>query len=170
MFFGKKKKKNDDEDDDIFESFLGNDFSKIMKRMMEDMEGMMKQSEMREIDFDEDEQRPMVRKRTYGFSMNIGPDGKVKIEEFGDIPAKQKMKKGRQPLVDVINKEKEITVIAELPGVESNEIKLKLSDLNKKLIIEVPEKFYKELKLPEKVKKIEKQTYKNGVLEIELKK
>lgn len=113
--------------------------------------------------------KPMV----YGFSFRIGPGGKGVFEEFGNIePGKRPVvKEEREPLVDVIEKQDNITILAELPGVEKKNIKLNLSNKNMVLIIDVPDKFYKEIQLPTKVKsKMGKSHYKNGVLEVELKK
>lgn len=113
--------------------------------------------------------KPMV----YGFSFKIGPGGKGVFEEFGNIePGKRPVvKEEREPLVDVIEKQNTITILAELPGVEKKNIKLNLGDKNMILIIDVPNKFYKEIQLPTKVKsKMGKAHYRNGILEVELKK
>ena len=165
MDFFKKKKKN--EPDDFFESFFNDDFSKVLNKMIRDIQNQMQGMDK---DFMKIENEPGVKKRTYGFSMKITPDGKVKIDEFGNLNPDKGEKKGRQPLVDVMNKEKEVSVIAELPGVSKKDIKLKLNKEKNKLTIDAADKYYKELKLPAKVKKIEKQTYKNGVLDVTLKK
>jgi len=51
----------------------------------------------------------------YGFSMRIGPEGKPKIEEFGNIPGivsgRMEIPRGREPLTDIIEGDKEISVI-----------------------------------------------------------
>ena len=162
-FFKKKKKNEDDFPSDLF----NDDFSKIFNKIFKDIQNQLQGID---IDFKNMENQPGVRKRTYGFSMKITPDGHVKIDEFGNFNPDKGAKKGRQPLVDVINKNKEISIIAELPGVSKKDIKLKLNKEKKKLTIDAADKYYKEVSLPEKVKKIEKQTYKNGVLDITLKK
>ena len=109
---------------------------------------------------------------SYGFSMNIGPDGKPKIREFGNIQptAKEiKVTEHREPLVDVMDKGDEIDVLAELPGVEKQNIDVRAE--NSTLTINVPKKFFKEVQLPANVdKKSVKATYKNGVLTVTLKK
>ena len=112
--------------------------------------------------------KPMV----YGFSMTLGPDGKPHFEEFGNVqPQKKAVADEREPLVDVIEKEKEISVLAELPGVEKSEIQLKLEEDNKKLHIFIPQKFNKLIDLPARVKEdVSKARYKNGVLEVNLEK
>jgi HSP20 family protein len=66
----------------------------------------------------------------------------------------------------------EVKVIAELPGVEKEEIKLHGANNNLTISVDTPErKYHKELELPTKVdtKKM-KTSYKNGVLEITLEK
>ena len=58
----------------------------------------------------------------YGYSVTIGPDGKPVVREFGYVrkgegtPWKQIQDK-REPLVDVVTTDREVRVIAELPGV-----------------------------------------------------
>ena len=112
--------------------------------------------------------KPLV----YGFSMKIGPDGKPKIRQFGDMQpteGKIEVKDLREPLVDVIEHEKEIDVLAELPGVEKENIDIHAAE--DRLTIKVPEKFHKQIVLPAKVKEgTVKAHYKNGVLTVTLKK
>ncbi len=111
--------------------------------------------------------RPM----TYGFSMKIGPDGKPQIREFGNVkPTEEKLevRDQREPLVDVIEHEGELDILAELPGVEKKNIDLRFDDGD--LIISVPKKFHKRVHLEEKVNEDDiKATYKNGVLTVSLK-
>ncbi|NYZ80045.1 Hsp20/alpha crystallin family protein [Candidatus Micrarchaeota archaeon] len=166
-FWEKKKKKPEDP----FDDFFGEDFSKVMSKMMEDMQksfaGMQGFNE--EAFKNLKPGKPMV----YGFSMNIGPNGKAKFEEFGNVEPGKKpaIKDEREPLVDIIEKDAHITVIAELPGVEKKDIKISLEDENSAVVINVPNKFHKKTALPMKVKPdVSKATYKNGVLEIELEK
>jgi len=109
---------------------------------------------------------------TYGFSMKIGPDGKPRIQEFGNVrPTQEKLevKEHREPLVDVIDRDDEIDVLAELPGVEKKDIDLRFDGGD--LIVSVPKKFHKQVHLKEKVDENKiKATYKNGVLSVTLKK
>jgi HSP20 family protein len=104
--------------------------------------------------------------------MKLGPDGQPVIQEFGNVePTQQKIsvKDTREPLVDVIEREAEIDILAELPGVEKEQIKVDASENT--LTIEVPNEFYKEVELPCNVdEKSVKAKYKNGVLTITLKK
>ena len=108
----------------------------------------------------------------YGYSMKIGPDGKPEIHEFGNIKKGLKgipqVTEGREPLVDVIENDKEIRVVVELPGVEKSDITLHGTEKTLEIDVNVPQcKYYKEVQLPKKVLvKEAKSSYKNGVLEV----
>jgi HSP20 family protein len=109
----------------------------------------------------------------YGYSVTIGPDGKPVVREFGNVkkrggsPWKQ-IQDTREPLVDVVSSDKEVRVIAEMPGVSKEDIELTVND--KSLTISVDKEgrsYYKELDLPGVVDpKKAKSTYNNGVLEV----
>ncbi len=108
----------------------------------------------------------------YGYSMKIGPDGKPEIQEFGNIKKGLKgppeVKEEREPLVDIVETETEVRVVAELPGVEKTDIKLHGTEDSIDISVDTPQnKYYKEVQLPAKVQvKEAKSTYKNGVLEV----
>src|SRR3989304_165835 len=109
----------------------------------------------------------------YGYSMKIGPDGKPEIREFGNIQKSlkgQQVKEEREPLVDVVEANGEIRVVVELPGVEKSDINLHGTEDSLEISVDTPQyKYYKEVKLPAKVKIREaKSSYKNGVLEVVL--
>ncbi|MEM2926904.1 MAG: archaeal heat shock protein Hsp20 [Candidatus Bathyarchaeia archaeon] len=121
----------------------------------------------------------------YGYSMTIGPDGRPVIREFGNVrPSTRALRPGgpmrpsldikeeREPLVDVMSTNGEIKVIAELPGVEKEDIKLRATEEMLTISVDTPQrKYYKEVELPASVDpKGAKSTYKNGVLEVVLKK
>ena len=132
-------------------------------KMDDVMDDMMKRAFK---DFGPMKGKPM----TYGFSVKIGPDGKPQIREFGNVkptPEKLEVQDHREQLVDVIEHEKEIDILAELPGVEKRNIDLRFDGGD--LIISVPKKFHKRVHLNEKVDENDiKATYKNGVLTITL--
>ena len=110
----------------------------------------------------------------YGFSMSVGPDGKPRIQEFGNTGAAVQSGGGigeeREPLTDVIERGEDITVIAEIPGVEKEDIKLKATKDILKVDVETEKrKYHKQLKLPSEVKPdVSRATYKNGILEVKL--
>ncbi|MEW6069067.1 MAG: archaeal heat shock protein Hsp20 [Candidatus Thermoplasmatota archaeon] len=114
----------------------------------------------------------------YGFSVRIGRGGKPVIGKFGTIAPEARPKElkpvpeeVREPLVDVFEEKEEVVVIAELPGVEEKDIKTELSESKLKISAESKDrKYFKEVELPEKVIAEVAKTYKNGVLEVKLKK
>jgi HSP20 family protein len=109
----------------------------------------------------------------YGYSVTIGPDGKPVVREFGNIrksegtPWKEIQDK-REPLIDVVSSDKEVRVIAEMPGVNNSDINVTVND--KSLVISVERedrRYYKELELPGVVDpKGAKSNYNNGILEV----
>ncbi|VVB50507.1 Small heat shock protein HSP16.5 [uncultured archaeon] len=111
----------------------------------------------------------------YGFSMKVGPDGKPRIEEFGNAPVRSLPNADvtagqREPLVDVIDGAEEITVIAELPGVDKKDIRLEADDDILSIRVDTAgRKYAKEIELPAEVD-VEnvKANYKNGILEVKL--
>ena len=110
----------------------------------------------------------------YGYSMKIGPDGKPEIQEFGNIKKSPKgapqVRGEREPLVDIVETDGEVRVVAELPGVEKSDIKLHGTEDSLEISVDTPQyKYYKEVNLPVKIKvKEASSSYKNGVLEVVL--
>jgi HSP20 family protein len=115
----------------------------------------------------------------YGYSVKIGPDGKPVVRKFGNIDAFPNLLRGgmaikgeREPLVDVIKGEEEIRVVAEVPGVAKEELKV-TADENTVTIESLAgeQRYRKRIDLPETVDpKTAKSTYKNGILEVSFKK
>lgn len=165
--------------DDFFNGF--GDFSSFdmeddFARMQEHMNELMRQA----LSASEGRKGPHSSVRVdgpfvYGFSMRVGPDGKPSIQEFGNVPKKAKVgEKGsgalaeREPLVDVMAGEKEVTVIAEVPGVEKRDIHLKATPDSLSIEVNTQErKYQKRVELPVRVREDSaKALYKNGVLEV----
>jgi len=111
----------------------------------------------------------------YGFSMSMGPDGKPIVREFGNVQRDRfgpKIREDREPLVDVLEEDKDVVVVAELPGVEKEDIKLHATEDHLTISVDTSDrKYYKELFLPVCVDPASaRAVYKNGVLEVRLKK
>jgi HSP20 family protein len=108
---------------------------------------------------------PMI----YGFSMRVGPDGKPKIQEFGNTtdPSNYQESK-REPLTDVIEEENRIRVVVELPGVVKEDILLDTTEDTLNIEVDTPtHRFSKQLDLPCCVDpESARATYNNGVLEV----
>jgi len=114
-------------------------------------------------------------KGVYGFSVKMGLGGKPTIEQFGNIKATEKgavVAEVREPIVDVFDEGERLVVIAELPGVEEDDIHLGVKGDILDLAAETKHtKYSKEILLPSAVDADSMQsTYKNGILEIGLKK
>ena len=172
---------DDIEDDDIkkrFNKFM-QEFQKILEQMMGefDLENMDPEEIMKRINenfpkfktpFGEDFMKnPFVM----GFSVNVGPDGKPRIDRFGSKKTKPKDKAPsynvREPLVDIIEDDKEITLICEMPGVEKQDIKLKTTRTN--IEIRAGNSYLKKIAFPsEIIPQKARAKYKNGILEIKL--
>jgi HSP20 family protein len=113
----------------------------------------------------------------YGYSMTIGPDGRPVIRQFGNVKKGGKtpwneLTDKREPLVDMVETDKEVRVLAEVPGVGKEEINVLLEGNKLTLSVNTEKrKYYKELELPEGVQPDSaKSTYNNGILEITLSK
>ncbi len=114
-------------------------------------------------------------KGVYGFSVKMGLGGKPTIEQFGNIKATERgpvVAEVREPIVDVFDEGERLVVIAELPGVDEDDIHLEVKDDIIDLAAEAKDRKYsKEILLPSAVDPDSMQsTYKNGILEIGLKK
>jgi HSP20 family protein len=112
----------------------------------------------------------------YGYSMTIGPDGKPVIREFGNVkrsPSKEwreAISDTREPLVDVVEGDGEVRVLAELPGVKKHDVALTVEGRRLVISAETPaRKYRKELELPYLVEmEGSRSTFNNGILVVTL--
>lgn len=166
--------------------FFGGDIFGDMDKIFNEMEEMMRK-EFEE--FSKRTPKDLVRERTmpdgskvrewgpfvYGYSVTIGPDGKPKMREFGNVKPETRLgkpridiKEQRDPLIDILEDSAEVKIIAELPGVAKKDIKLHGTEDKLTISVDAPaRKYYKEIDLPAKVDPKKATTsYNNGVLEI----
>ena len=121
----------------------------------------------------------------YGYSMTIGPDGKPKIREFGNVRSSPLRGGGgssfsapmisseRQPLADVITTDTEVKVVVEMPGVSKENIKVNAYDSSVEITTTGQEerKYREVVEIPPETDiETAKSIYKNGILEITFKK
>lgn len=84
-------------------------------------------------------------------------------------PKEEKVEK--EVLVDIFEEKELLKIIAELPGVEEKDIRVELKEASITISADTPyRKYYKEVALPCPVKGIPEKSYKNGVLEVRIKK
>jgi len=111
----------------------------------------------------------------YGYSVTVGPDGKPVVREFGNVrkgegtPWKEIQDK-REPLIDLVTSDKDVKVIAEIPGVRKEDVNVTVQDRSVTISVDTESrKYFKELELPGVVDpQGAKSTYNNGILEITL--
>jgi HSP20 family protein len=117
---------------------------------------------------------PQGVRGVYGFSVK-SLAGKPVIESFGNIRETAKgpvVEEVREPIVDIFDEEGFIVIIAELPGVSEDKIKVEVTgDILNLTASDTDRKYAKEILLPSKVKiQSLKSTYQNGILEIKMEK
>jgi HSP20 family protein len=152
-------------DDDIFRDIFSDE------RIMDDIKKMTE--EMMKMFTNAEPGKPVV----HGYRILFGPDGKPRIEDFGNMPTTSKKGKpmiseDMEPLTDIIEGKDDIAITVEIPGVEKDDIDLVASDDTLEIKVNSPKrKYHKVIDLPCNVKtKSTKATYKNGILDIVLEK
>ena len=113
----------------------------------------------------------------YGYQITVGPDGKPKVREFGNVrPSARGLIEQtgiREPLVDTAINEKEnaLTITAEMPGITKQDIKVNVADGFVSIHAEQGEKKY-HTDIPVNAQLDDasaKATYSNGILELKIK-
>ena len=113
----------------------------------------------------------------YGYSMTVGPDGRPKVREFGNIRSPTSMGFASRPLIsgetdplaDVTTTDKDVKVVVEMPGIEKKDIKINAHDDTVEVFTTdtAQRKYRKIIELPSEADiETAKSTYKNGILEI----
>src|SRR5215510_7631338 len=171
--------------DDVFKSF-----DEMRNRMEREFEEGFKQFEsstpkdlVREYETPEGAKVREYGPFVYGYSMTVGPDGKPKVREFGNVKSPLRgrgffrtapeISSEREPLADVTTTDKEVKVVVEMPGVTKSNIKI--SAYNNSVEVQTTEnaerKYHEVIDLPEEADiETASSTYNNGILEIIFKK
>jgi HSP20 family protein len=163
----------------LFGNNMFEEFEKTFEQMFQDMQ--LPKSMVREYKLPNGGVAKEMGPFVYGYSFSIGPDGKPVVREFGNVKPsiqgsgpytmpkpKLDVKDEREPLVDTIVQDNTVKVVAELPGVEKNDISLECDGRNLTLKVSNDRRrYYKNLELPVEVDPdTSKASYKNGVLEL----
>jgi HSP20 family protein len=165
--------------ENIFREFeeMRRDMERMFEETLRDIDKVPKEL-IREYDAPTGGRVREVGPLVYGYSMIIGPDGKPKVKQFGNIrtlggmtpPA---LTAEREPLSDVITTEKDIKVTVEMPGISKQDIKINAYDGSVEVsTVETAAKKYRRfIELPPDADlETAKSTYTNGILEISFKK
>jgi len=171
----------------FFRNWFFGDIEDIMRNMEEMMEREFREFKtrvpkdlVRELKLPDGSTTHTWGPFVYGYSMTVGPDGKPKIREFGNLKPSRKpeafgftrpsldIKEELEPLIDVVSTDGEVEVVAELPGVEKEDIKLHGTKDTLTISVDTPKrKYFKDIEMPAKIDpKKAKTVYKNGVLEV----
>ena len=151
---------------DFFADFE-KEFARMQGMMNKIMEDAMKHAESPQ------REQPFV----YGFSMRIGKDGIPHLTPFGsaaqNVPGigatdATVSEEVREPLSDVIEGEREVSVTVELPGVEKGDVSLHVAE--EAITVRVDKgarRYHKQIRLPCKVQpNTAKATFKNSILDV----
>lgn len=114
-------------------------------------------------------------KAVYGFSVKSAVGGKPVVEPFGNVkqtPKGPTVEEEREPMTDVFDEKEEVKIYAEMPGVNEADIKVDVKgDILEIAARSGDRKYHKEVLLPGAVKaETLTSTYKNGILEIRIRK
>ena len=119
----------------------------------------------------------------YGYSAVVGPDGKPRITEFGNVKQGTRIggkevtgtrRRGpqltaeREPLADIITTDKEVKIVVELPGVNKENIKVNAYEGSAEVVAETQDRKYRrvvDIPVDTDAESV-KSTFKNGLLEI----
>ena len=161
---------------DIDEMFR--EMEKMMQEAFKNIEQQVPKNLIKERKMDDGsvvrEMGPIV----YGYSVKIGPDGKPEVRKFGNINSFPNLlggglavKEEREPLVDVIKGKDELRVVAEVPGVSKENLRVTADESSVTIESMTGQpRYQKRVELPEVVDpKTAKSTYKNGILEVSFK-
>lgn len=146
-------------------------FRRLEEEMLKEFRGLMEAVQRGELEGDF-KVLPIDRPGAKGYvAFGSFSTSGGRLHPFVKKPAivRETPRMGREPLIDVVEEGDEIVVVAEVPGVAKEDIKLDLTDEG--LEIEAGDRFYKSVALPEGVTLDKgKASYKNGVLEVHLSK
>jgi HSP20 family protein len=83
--------------------------------------------------------------------MTIGPDGKPNIREFGNIKSpfagresfeQPSLPSQREPLIDISSTDKEVKIVAEMPGISKESNRIDAYDKDVEIKSEDPDRKY----------------------------
>ena len=117
----------------------------------------------------------------FGFNMRMGPNGTPQWDHFGNIKSKptgeSEIQHERDPLVDIYHENEYLVVVVEVPDVKKENIELKTSTTELEITTKntgnepYSRNYHKNISLPIEIDPdIAKARYKNGILEVKLKK
>lgn len=112
-------------------------------------------------------------KGVYGFSVRTGLAGEPVIEQFGNIHETESgsvVTESREPIMDLLNEDDRIVIIMELPGIDENDVSVKVEgDILELAACTRDRRYQKTVRLPSAiVPDALESSYRNGILELRL--
>jgi HSP20 family protein len=167
---------------DMFRGFdeMRREMERGFEESFKDIETKAPKDLVREYETPEGDKVREVGPIVYGYSMTIGPDGKPRVKEFGNV--KSPMRTGflgtpmisseREPMSDITITDKEVKVAVEMPGVPKENIKINAYNGTVEVTSTDPKRKYREvIEIPPETDiETAKSNYNNGILEIVFKK
>lgn len=159
--------------DDIFKGI--EETQREIERDFKDIEKNIPKDLVREYKTAEGGKAREVGPMVYGYSMTVGPDGKPRIREFGNVKRPSRFGEFRpeiagemEPMIDVVTTDKDVRVVVEMPGVDKDKIRIDAYDRVVEVKSEDPKrKYHRKIDLPEGADaETAKSKYNNGILEI----
>ena len=168
--------------EDMFRGFddMRREIERHFEESFKDFETKAPKDLIREYETPEGDKVREVGPIVYGYSMTIGPDGKPRVKEFGNV--KSPMRTGffgapvisseREPMSDITTTDKEVKVAIEMPGVSKQNIKINAYNGTVEVTSTDPKRKYHEvIEIPPETDiETAKSNYNNGILEIVFKK
>jgi HSP20 family protein len=169
--------------DDMFRGFdeMRREMEREFEESFKEIETKAPKDLIREYETPEGGKVREVGPIVYGYSMTIGPDGKPRVKEFGNVNSPIRGRRGfyrpmisseREPLSDVSVTDKEVKVAVEMPGVPKDKVKVNAYQDKVEITSEDPQRKYHEvIEIPPEAD-IEtiRSSYNNGILELVFKK
>jgi HSP20 family protein len=154
------------------------EIERMMQEALRDTEERVPKNVIRERKLEDGSTVCEIGPIVYGYSVKIGQDGKPIVRKFGNVDSSPgflggglTVKEQREPLLDIITGSEDITIVAELPGVNKEDLQLKAD--NKSLTLESvagERQYQKKIDLPDEIEpNTGKSTYKNRILEVSFK-
>lgn len=114
-------------------------------------------------------------KAMYGISLKGTVGGKPIIETFGNVkhtPKGAVVTEEREPIVDIFDEKDEVVIIAEMPGIKKEDIKLELKENTLDISAKGLDRTYKKkVVIPKGTKgEISEYSYESGLLKAKIKK
>jgi HSP20 family protein len=169
--------------DDMFREFdeMRKEAERSFSEQFKNIENKVPKDLIKEYETPEGGKVRQVGPIVYGYSMTIGPDGKPKVREFGNIKSpvggmgsfeQPSLSAEREPLIDISSTDNEVKIVAEMPGISKEKIKVNAYDKYVEIKSEDPNrKYHKQIEVPEDIDiESARSNCNNGVLEIIFKK